>query len=690
MSNNLVNEISPYLLQHKNNPVDWYPWNQNSLAIAKTKNLPVLLSVGYSSCHWCHVMAHESFEDNETAMFMNKNFFNIKVDREERPDIDLLYQSSLSLMGQQGGWPLTMFLDSGLTPFWGGTYFPNKPRHGMPSFLHVLKHISNIYNTKKDMVINNANAVKLSLEKVFYDSKKSSYNADDVESSKIKVITMFDNQSGGLRGSPKFPMIPLLRSLSLMSVGRSEINSKIQKWLDRSLSSICLGGIYDHVGGGFSRYSTDEMWFAPHFEKMLYDNAQFLEMLSIFYSVYRNQLYKNRVEKTFLWLKSEMLQKDSSGHRYYSAVDADTNGSEGDYYVWEYEEIKSVLKENFDEFSKEYGVLKEGNWEGGKNILHRIKKYLPKNLDYELGKKNNGYIDSLFKKRLEKNKPFVDKKIMTDWNSMLVCGLVRSWQSFQKKEYLEEALSVYSYISNNLLIDGELYHSSKNGELGTKGNLDDYANFIKAGFLLNEANSLLDSKSDNFNFLEINKKLLDFVIFNFYDEKISDFYFSKKSEVGLFFKTKNIIDTSTQSGSSIMLENLLKAYVFMGELKYKKIINTVLENNWDRVSASPISHLGYVAAAYMETTCFQIVILAKNDTFKEKLEKNLLQYSSFFIINCVKSVDKIPKNSPAYNKKFVNNKTTVYVCSGTVCSEPISSFEKMEKWIEKNTNLSFK
>ena len=690
MSNLLKNEKSPYLKQHENNPVHWFPWDKRALKKAKELKKPIFLSVGYASCHWCHVMAHESFEDSETAMFMNKNFFNIKVDREERPDIDLLYQSSLSLMGQQGGWPLTMFLDSNLVPFWGGTYFPKKTRHGIPCFLDVLKHISNIYQTKKDMIFNNSNAVKRSLSKLFYDSKKSSYNMGDVEISKNKVKNFFDNKSGGLTGSPKFPMIPLLRSLSFMSKEKSKINLEIQNWLDKSLTSMCLGGIYDHLGGGFSRYSTDEFWFVPHFEKMLYDNAQFIEILSIFYSVYGSRLYRNRVEKTFLWLKSEMLQKDSHGSRYFSAVDADSNGSEGGYYVWEYGEIQKVLKDSFNEFSTEYGLLKEGNWENNANILHRINKKLQSDIDYELDKKNVNDLDKLFKKRLEKDSPFVDKKILTDWNSMLVCGLVRSWQAFRKKEYFEEAVSVYSYISKKLLREGELYHSSKNGKLGTKGNLDDYANFIKAGFLLYEAVSLSDLDNNNFNFLEINKKLLKFVIINFYDEKVSDFYFSKKDGDDLFIKTKNILDTSTQSGSSIMLENLLKAYVFMGESKYKVIFNSVLENNWSRACANPISHLSYIAAAFMEISCPQIVILAKNDKFKDKLEKYFLQYSSFFIINCVNSVDKVPKNSPAYNKKFVNDKTTVYVCTGTVCSEPINSFEKMIKWLKTKTNFNFK
>ena len=677
MSNNLINEISPYLLQHKNNPVNWYAWNNETLDFVKRSNLPTILSIGYSSCHWCHVMAHESFENIKIAEYMNENFINIKVDREERPDVDSLYQSVLALMGQQGGWPLTMFLDNDLKPFWGGTYFPNESKYGMPGFLDVLKNISKVFNDNKHQVIHNSNAIHSSLKKMFLEKNNDDYTSEDTSILKSKINNMFDPENGGLFGSPKFPMAPLLLCLLSTILKKDSINKSLLENIKKTINSICLGGIYDHLAGGFARYSTDERWLVPHFEKMLYDNAQLIETMSILFSLSPDNLLEDRISKTLDWLKSEMLFQSNGGCGYFSAIDADSGGEEGKYYVWSKEEIKFCLGKDSDEFCKNYNIYEEGNWEG-QNIINRIGKGLSKDVNLELGSKNQNLLAKLRTNRRLRTLPFIDKKILTDWNSSLGCGLIRAFIAFKNPSYLDEAKKIFLFISQKHIHKNEIYHSSCEGVLGPRGTLDDYAYFIKLCFLLYE----VEQKKP---MLEAGKKFLEIAIKNFYDEESSDFYYSNKNNSDLFIRTKNSLDTSTRSGSSLMLENLCRAYIFFGTEKYKKINELVLKNNWSKTVSNPASHPGFLLAAHNNMSSYQIYLLFEDDLFGKKAKEYLLRLSSFFFLVLIKSGAKIDKKSPAYGKKPVGGASTVYICSGFTCSSPISSLKDLKNWFEVNS-----
>ena len=677
MSNNLINEISPYLLQHKNNPVNWYAWNNDTLNFVKRNNIPVLLSIGYSSCHWCHVMAHESFEDFKIAEYMNNNFINIKVDREERPDVDSLYQSVLALMGHQGGWPLTMFLDTDLKPFWGGTYFPNKTKYGMPGFLDVLKNISKIFNENKNQITHNSNAIHSSLKKMFFEKSSDEYTNEEINIIKTKINNMFDPQNGGLFGAPKFPMAPLLLCLLSAILKKDSINEKLLSNIKKTINSICLGGIYDHLGGGFARYSTDEIWLVPHFEKMLYDNAQLIEIMSVLFSLSPNNLFQDRILKTIDWLKSEMFFQDDVGHAYFSAIDADSEGEEGKYYVWDKKEVGLFLNKDSIEFCKTYNVSEEGNWDG-QNILNRIGKGLPEDIRFELGSKNKNLLLTLLNKRRLRTAPFIDKKILTDWNSSLGCGLVRAFIAFKKSSYLEEANKIFLFISTKHIHKNEIYHSSCGGILGPRGTLDDYAYFIKLCFLLYEV-------EEKKLFLKTGKIFLEIAIKNFYNEETADFYYSNKNNSDLFIRTKNNIDTATRSGSGLMLENLYRAYIFFGKEQYRKIIDIVLKNNWSKTVSNPASYPGFLSAAHINISSYQIYLLFENDVFGRAAKEYLLKLSYFFVLSLVRNKSQIDKKSPAYGKKTVGGSSTVYICSGFTCSSPISNLEDLKKWFEVNS-----
>jgi len=679
MSNNLIYEISPYLLQHKDNPVNWYAWSDKTVAFAKNQKLPILLSIGYSACHWCHVMARESFEDNNIASIMNSHFVNIKVDREERPDVDALYQASLSVMGRPGGWPLTMFLDNNLIPFWGGTYFPNLSKHGLPSFKDVLYQISNSFKDSPSNVRHNSKAINDALIKLYSKSSPSDYSKEDIKDLLLSINDEFDPINGGLYGSPKFPMLPLLRLLLYMCGSLLTWDINLLRTVKKTSVSLCLGGIYDHVAGGFSRYSTDEYWLVPHFEKMLYDNAQIIDLFSCLLILDDSALYRDRIEKTLSWLDEEMLITKSSDSAYFAAIDADCDGVEGLYYVWDHKEILKTLGEGGGEFVLQYGVSTLGNWEG-KNVLNRINKDSAVDFTYEVSDKNKTNLSRLLNKRKLRNRPSIDKKILTDWNAILICGFLRAFIVLKNEKYLIRAQSIYSFLLNNHFIKGVLYHSSCDGKLGPKGLLDDYANFIKASFFLYEVTA-------NFNSLNLSKKLIDFVKQNFFNELTSDFQFSHKSEKNLFLHTTNRLDTATQSGSSIMLENLIKGFNYFGSSGDWDLVEGAIKNNWIESRKNPISSIGYIASAYTNLCAYQFVALIKNDVFGKEVKNYLLKLGSFSVLTFFYDEKTIPENSVIGKKRYAKEKSTVYVCSSFVCSAPIVNMKDMRGWVNKNMTL---
>ena len=518
--NILANDPSPYLQQHKNNPVKWQVWSKNILEIAKKNKKPILLSIGYASCHWCHVMAHESFEDKETADLMNKYFINIKVDREERPDLDFVFQSSFQLFNQAGGgWPLTMFLDENGVPFMGGTYFPKNSQKGLPSFKEVLQKVHGAYTEQKENIIKQKDLIINNL-----DLKKNSVLSQDLEPILETSLNYLDPIKGGYKGAPKFPTFNLYETLLYFYNKTSD-----KKYLDPIsllIKQLCSKGIYDHVEGGISRYTVDEDWTIPHFEKMLYDNTQFILLLSKYCKINKkDEYFKEKLNQTIKFIKKEFLnQNELLG----SAYDADSDGEEGKYYVYSYDDIKDIkdIKEYFE-------VDVKGNW---KNKIILVEKKIP----------SKEILDKLLKIRLERNKPFFDDKTQLDLNCLWISGLISAHEILPKEGYLKLAEFFFSKIEEKYLKKNIQHSYSKEIVF-----LEDYA------FLINALNDLSD-KTMNFKYKDLAKKLCIETINKFYIKEKDIFQKNQKDNNDIFFTPIDISDNTIPNGNAIMLINLIK------------------------------------------------------------------------------------------------------------------------------------
>ena len=520
MKNNLITDSSPYLQQHKNNPVHWQVWNKDTLELAKKNNKPILLSVGYSSCHWCHVMAHESFEDQLTADLMNKYFINIKVDREERPDIDFIFQSAYQLFNQTGGgWPLTMFLDENAIPFMGGTYFPKETNAGLPSFKEVLQKVGEIYSQQKDQIIKQSSTISKHLE-----LKKTSVINQDHEEILKEVVFHLDKEKGGYKGAPKFPIFNVYDTV--LYFYNKKKDPIYLKPLELILNQLCSQGIYDHVDGGISRYTVDENWLIPHFEKMLYDNSQFVSLLSKYLKIEKSEYFEKKAIQTIDFINTSFLNNDYN--LLGSAFDADSEGEEGKFYTFNFGEIKDIA--NVDKY---FDVQKEGNWEG--KIILKEKK-LPE-------------LDLILKlKELKKNriKPFFDKKVQLDLNCMWVSALISAHRVLPNKNYLLKAEKFYGELDRHFL-STELFHTNSKKAVF----IEDYAYAISM---------LLDLHEDTLkpNYLIKAKKLCEESIENFFDKGMGIFQKNMKKNNDLFHNPFDIGDHTIPNGNSIMLLNFTR------------------------------------------------------------------------------------------------------------------------------------
>ena len=517
--NTLASDPSPYLQQHKDNPVNWQVWSKNILETAKKNKKPILLSIGYASCHWCHVMAHESFEDKETADLMNKYFLNIKVDREERPDLDFVFQSSFQLFNQAGGgWPLTMFLDENGVPFMGGTYFPKNSQNGLPSFKEVLQKVHDAYNEQKENIIKQKDLIIKNL-----DLKKNSVLSQDLEPILETSLNYLDPIKGGYKGSPKFPTFNLYETLLYFY---NKTNNK--KYLDPLallIKQLCSKGIYDHVEGGISRYTVDEDWVIPHFEKMLYDNVQFVLLLSKYCKINKDEYFRNKLDQTIQFIKKEFLNKNGLLG---SAYDADSDGEEGKYYIYSFDEIKDIadIKDYFE-------IDEKGNWDN-KIILVEKKKATKK------------VIEKLLKIRLKKNKPFFDDKTQLDLNCLWISGLILAHDILPKKGYLKLAESYFFNIEEKYIKNNIQHSYSKEIVF-----LEDYA------FLINTLNDLSD-KTMNFKYKDLAKKFSFDAMDKFYLKEKNIFQKNKKNNNDIFFTPIDISDNTIPNGNAIMLINLIR------------------------------------------------------------------------------------------------------------------------------------
>ena len=517
--NTLSNDLSPYLKQHKDNPVNWQTWSEDALKLAKQNSKPILLSIGYASCHWCHVMAHESFEDDETAKIMNKLFINIKVDREERPDLDFIFQSSFQLFNQSGGgWPLTMFLDENGVPFMGGTYFPKTPTHGLPSFKEVLQKVSKAYNDQRNNIIKQKDLIIKNL-----DLKKNSVLNQDLEPILKQSLDLLDTKKGGYKGAPKFPTFNLYETL-LYFYNKSKDKQFLEP-VELIFKKLCSNGIYDHVEGGISRYTVDENWTIPHFEKMLYDNAQFVLLLSKYCKVNAESYYKYKLEQTIEFLKKNFVNKEGFLG---SAYDADSDGIEGKYYVYVYEEIREIK-----DIEKYYEVKPEGNWE---NKIILVEKEKPP----------NEIIKKLLEIRSKRNKPFFDDKTQLDLNCLWISALIAANEILPHKGYLTLAELFFSLIEKKY-INNKIYHSYSENIVF----IEDYA------FLINALNDLSD-KTMNFKYKDLAKKLSREAITKFYISEKDIFQKNLVESNDVFFKPIDIGDNTIPNGNAIMLINFIR------------------------------------------------------------------------------------------------------------------------------------
>ena len=535
--NTLSNDLSPYLKQHKDNPVYWQTWSKESLDFAKQNKKPILLSIGYASCHWCHVMAHESFEDVETAKIMNQLFVNIKVDREERPDLDFIFQSSFQLFNQTGGgWPLTMFLDENGVPFMGGTYFPKESKHGLPSFKEVLQNVSDAYKVQRDKIIEQKDLIVKNL-----DLKKNSVLHQDLEPIIDISLSHLDTIKGGFKGAPKFPMFNLYETLIYFYNKTND--KKYLKPIEIVIEKLCSKGIYDHVEGGIARYTVDEDWIIPHFEKMLYDNVQFILLLSKYCNINSSNYFKFKLEQTIEFLKRDFLNKEGFLG---SAYDADSDGEEGKYYVYSYDEIK-----NLKDINKYFEIKPEGNWE---NKIILVEKEKP---NYEI-------IEKLKKIRSKRNKPFFDDKTQLDLNCLWVSSLVAAHEVMPDKGYLKYAEEFFSLIEKKY-IKNKIYHSYSKEIVF----IEDYA------FLISALNDLSD-KTMNFNYKNLARELSIEAIKKFYLNDKNIFQKSLKNSNDVFFKPIDISDNTVPNGNAIMLINFTKLGMIVEAQKLSESLNGYL------------------------------------------------------------------------------------------------------------------
>ena len=656
--NRLGRETSPYLLQHQENPVHWWAWGPEALAEAKRTGKPILLSVGYAACHWCHVMAHESFEDEATAAVMNDLFVNIKVDREERPDVDAIYMSALHELGEQGGWPLTMFLTSDAEPFWGGTYFPKDARYGRPAFVAVLREIARIYRDEPDKVRQNATALKQALAPKFEqgpDAIPSDAALDDLAR---RLLQLIDPGHGGIRGAPKFPQPQLLNFLWRAGLRYDQPN--LIDAVTHTLTHIAQGGIYDHLGGGFARYSVDERWLVPHFEKMLYDNALLIELMTEAWRETKSPLFAMRVRDTIDWLMREMQSEGA----FASSLDADSEGEEGKFYVWSLAEIEEVLgADNAKLFAEIYDVTAEGNFEGH-NILNRLNNLTLRDQTTEarLGLLRAKLIAS----RGRRIRPGFDDKVLADWNGLTIAALAKAADAFVRVEWLEAAERAFDFVSTQMVKNGRLLHSYRAGEAKAPATATDYANMIKAALAL-------ATVTGNPEYLERARDWVGVLDRHYWAEGHGGYFLAADDTGDLIVRTINALDDATPNANGTMVSNLMQLYLWTGEERYRDRAEKIVKGFGNALSRNVFSHTGLLTGVIDLLAPVHIVIALPEGGDANELRRALADVSlPNAVVQEVRAGESVPPNSPAHGKKAIDGKPTAYVCIGPQCSAPVT------------------
>ena len=679
--NRLAKETSPYLLQHAYNPVDWYPWGEEAIQKAQREDKPIFLSIGYSACHWCHVMAHESFEDHDTAELMNKNFVNIKVDREERPDIDDIYQRACQLANRTGGWPLSAFLTPSQKPFYVGTYFPRNGGHyGMPGFQTILKQLADAYKLKKSDIEAASGEFMSALAQTSNDLAPSAQGHQTLERSildeaAVSLLQMGDVIYGGFGQAPKFPnpsnLLFLLRYYDISGFGR------FSSFVAFTADKMAAGGIHDQIGGGFSRYSTDQKWLVPHFEKMLYDNALLVQLYCELYQITKDNSHIKVVQKTLDFVLRELTHPEGG---FYSALDADSEGEEGKFYVWGKKELASLLndKETTDIFCERFGVTEGGNFEG-KNILNV--RVPVKNLS-ERYDKTEREIESIidqasrvvFAAREKRPMPGRDEKILTSWNGLMISAMAKAYAVTGRVNYLDAANAAVNFVQAKLSAEnGRLLRTFKDGQARLNAYLDDYAFYVSG--LLDLFS--IDSRPE---ILDMAIEYTDFMIEHFWDSSQGNFFFTSDDHEKLIVRTKNLYDLAIPSGNSVAALNLIRLYHYTQNSAYLGKAESIMKRGAKAATENPFGFGQLLNAIYLyvkKPVEVTVIAQTRNSAMADWLNKQYTPdgINAFALQSNLGALEKYPY----FRGRKAEGVETAFVCRNFACSLPLKSKEELAR-----------
>jgi uncharacterized protein len=658
MSNRLAEATSPYLLQHKDNPVDWQPWDAAALARARAEDKPILLSVGYAACHWCHVMEHESFENESIAGLMNEHFVSIKVDREERPDLDGIYQHALALLGQQGGWPLTMFLTPDGKPFWGGTYFPPESRYGRPGFPEVLTTVARIWREERDKVEGNREQIERALARLGIPEPADRLPADLGIRAARALLQELDTVHGGLGAAPKFPQAPILDLMwrAALRTGDESLRHAVLYTLAR----ICQGGIYDHLGGGFARYAVDAMWLVPHFEKMLYDNAQLLRLLAHAHAETGNPLFRGRALETVAWLEREMVVEEGG---LASALDADSEGEEGIFYVWDAAEIDSLLGDDAHAFKLAYGVKPSGNWEG-RNVLNRLHEPGLRDDEAERGLARMRAI--LLDARERRPRPARDDKVLADWNGLAIAALAEAGMMLERPGWVRLGQRAFDFVRDRLGDGDRLRHSYRAGRRMDRAFLDDYAQMSRAALALYEA-------TGEAHHLQQARRWVEAATADLADAA-GGFHLAPASP-DLLVRTKNAHDGPSPAANGTMAEVLVRLHHQTGEQRFLDQALATLRAFAGDAQKNPFVHTALLGAAMLLERPIQVAVIGEPEARAPLLQAAFRPSVPDRILMALAPDAALPEGHPAAGKTA---HPAAYVCIGPVCRAPVAEPQQLE------------
>ena len=672
--NDLVNETSPYLLQHAYNPVNWKAWNENSLEEAKEQNKLIVISIGYASCHWCHVMEEESFENDSIARIMNDNFINIKVDREERPDVDKVYMNAVQLMTGKGGWPLNCITLPDGRPVFGGTYFTKN------QWFKILKDVSKLYKENPQKVEEYAQRVTEGIqtsELITLNKEEAVFKNEEIIAGINLSREQLDTINGGFKGAPKFPMPNTLDYLLRYQYHFNE--PELFKYIKKSLTKMAYGGIYDQIGGGFSRYSVDNRWHIPHFEKMLYDNAQLVSVYSKAYLQDKNELYKNIVKETLAFVNDEL---NANNGAFYSSLDADSKNEnneleEGVFYTWTKQELKALIKD-YKLFANYYNVNTTGFWENDLYVLIRdqsVTEFAKKNklTKDELKQKIADWKSTLTLARNKRNKPNLDDKILTSWNALMLQGYIDAFRAFDDNEYLDKAVKIAEFlVKNQLRGDGGLNRNFKNGKSTINGYAEDYATVIQAFISLHEVTL-------NEKWLLLSKKIMEYTITHFFDSTSGMFFYTSNEDPNLIARKTEVIDGVISSSNSIIGNNLFKLGHYFSDKKMTKITEQMLNNLKIEITKNPLGYSNWMHLMTNLTQPFyEVAVVGENanSVTKELFKK--------YLPNILISASDKESELPLLEYKYIEGETLIYVCVNGACKLPLADISKAIKSINRN------